>query len=78
MPSCYYPFKVYSQSVGDWVRDCAWERVGTNSQGLEVDKRGDGGGDTAIKVVVYEIKDGEASELKGEEWSGSFKNPKSS
>jgi hypothetical protein len=44
---------------------------------LEVDKRGDGG-DTAIKVVVYEIKDGEASELMGEEWSRSSKNPKSS
>ena len=77
MPSCYYPFQVYSQSVGDWVRDCAWERVGTKSQGLEVDKRGDGG-DTAIKVVVYEIKDGEASELMVEEWSRSSKNPKSS
>jgi hypothetical protein len=34
---------------------------------LEVDKRGDGGGDRAIEVVVYEVEDGEASE-QGDEW----------
>jgi hypothetical protein len=32
-----------------------------------VDKRGDGGEDKAIEVVVYRVEDSEASEL-GDEW----------
>jgi hypothetical protein len=33
---------------------------------LEVDKRGDGGGDRTEEVVICEVEDNEAGELGGE------------